>query len=103
MTFGVKGDIFPFMITNILDRRTHVHLWRSVDAVAEATWHDNAPVGTQHHDNADFDKRDASNETMAYRSGISVAEAVIWAQQFPDEVTLYLYDKGSWPAGSDSF
>ncbi len=82
------------MITNILDRRTHSHLWRQVDAVSEATWHDNAPEGTPNHDRA---TRDSSHDDVfAVRSNISLSEAVLWAQALNDEVTLYLYDAGSW-------
>lgn len=85
------------MITNILDRRTAVHRWSSVDAVAEATWHDNIKEATATHDNADAST--AVGDTFEIRGGISVAEAVTWASAFPDEVTLYLYDAGEYQAG----
>ena len=85
------------MITNIIDRRTHAHRWLAVDAVAEATWHDNSAPGTPEHDNAD----PTSGDTFEWRTGLSVAEAVVWAQTFSDEVTLYLYDPGSWEGRSD--
>jgi hypothetical protein len=84
------------MITNILDRRTHSHLWRSIDAVAEATWHDNTRPDAGGHDNADPKASQALGDTFAVRCAISLAEAVVWAQGFPDEVTLYLYDVGDW-------
>ena len=67
-----------------------------VDAVAEATWHDNIKVPTATHDNADGEASKALADTFAIGSSISVAEAVIWAQTYPDEVTLYLYDQGKW-------
>jgi hypothetical protein len=81
------------MITNILDRRTHSQLWRTIDAVAEATWHDNAPPNTPDHDRAVPDP--AHDNVCAARSNLSLAEAVLWAQTFNDDVTLYLYDAGS--------
>lgn len=82
------------MITNILDRRTHSHVWQSIDAVAEATWHDNVPEGTPNHDLVIPDP--AHGDVFAIRSNISLAEAVIWAQAVNDDVTLYLYDAGTW-------
>lgn len=85
------------MITNIIDRRTDVHRWTSVDAVVEATWHDNSKEAAATHDNAEAST--ASGDTFEIRAGISVAEAVVWASGFPDEVTLYLYDEGQYRAG----
>ncbi|KQS55322.1 hypothetical protein ASG17_04310 [Brevundimonas sp. Leaf363] len=82
------------MITNIIDRRTHPHRWRSIDAVAEATWHDNAANDSPNHDNATA-TTDGS-DTFAVRVCLSVTEAIAWAQGFADEVTLYLYDAGAW-------
>jgi hypothetical protein len=84
------------MITNILDRRTAVHRWTQIDAVAEATWHDNIETPTPMHDNADPSASITGGDTFEVRAGVSVAEAIAWASGFPDEVTLYLYDAGSW-------
>lgn len=84
------------MITNILDRRTSVHRWTVVDAVAEATWHDNLEKPSPTHDNADAAASIAMADTFEIRAGISVAEAVVWASAFPDDVTLYLYDEGEY-------
>ncbi|MCK6104138.1 MULTISPECIES: hypothetical protein [unclassified Brevundimonas] len=103
MTFTGNIDIISSMIANIIDRRVHVHKWRSVDAVAEATWHDNARPGTPHHDNADKAASITHGDTMASRSGISVTEAIAWAQAYSDEVTLYLYDMGTWPSEPTDF
>ncbi len=82
------------MITNILDRRTHSHLWRNIDAVAEATSHDNAPEGIPGHDHAAPDP--LHDDVFAVRSNVPLSEAVVWAQALVGEVTLYLYDAGSW-------
>ncbi|HWW11447.1 MAG TPA: hypothetical protein VN018_02940 [Brevundimonas sp.] len=84
------------MIANIVDRRTNAHRWLAVDAVAEATWHDNAKPGTPDHDNADPVASRALGDTFSWRARLSVAEAVLWGQAFPDEVTLYLYDVGTY-------
>ena len=88
------------MITNILDRRTHSNVWRNIDAVAEATWHDNAPEGTPDHDQTARDT--THDDVFAVRSNVPLSEAVIWAQAFNDEVTLYLYDAGSWGYDTDT-
>ena len=80
------------MITNIIDRRTSAHTWRRVKAIAEATWHDNIKTETPLHDNADAGASIALGDTFAEVNDLSVADAVAWAQAFPDEVTLYLYD-----------
>jgi len=77
------------MITNIEDRRTNVHLWRSIDVVIEATSHDNLPNSPTPHDNAEIE-----GDSCLYRTRISVADAVGLAQSRADEVTLYLYDLG---------
>lgn len=87
------------MITNIIDRRTNRHLWRTVDAVAEATWHDNHnPKVAGTHDNADPAASRERGDTYGVRMALSVADAIQWAQTFADEVTLYLYDAGTYDA-----
>jgi len=88
------------MITNILDRRTHSHVWRNIDAVAEATWHDNAPEGTLEHDRAARDA--AHDDVFAIRSNLPLSAAVMWAQALNDEITLYLYDAGTWGYDADT-
>ena len=70
-----------------------------VDAVAEATWHENIEQASSTHDNADAAASIAVADTFEVRAGISVAEAVEWASTFPDDVTLYLYDEGQYPRG----
>lgn len=73
-----------------------MHLWRRIDAVAEATWHDNCePADGSAHDNADSGASIALGDTYAVRIGLSVSDALAWADTYPDEVTLYLYDEGS--------
>jgi hypothetical protein len=76
------------MIFNIVDRRTRLFRWRTVNAIVEATSHDNTV--------ADSDQMEAGDDDVVYdaREGISIAEAVAWAQSFPGPVTLFLYDEG---------
>ena len=85
------------MITNVEDRRTNVHLWRSIDVVIEATSHDNRQDSPTPHDNADVE-----GESCLYRTRISVADAVMLAQAQADEVTLYLYDLGKFGQNTDT-
>jgi hypothetical protein len=76
------------MICNIIDRRTRPYRWRRVNAVIEATSHDNAC--------ADSDQQAQSDEDVTYevREGISLADALKWAMNGPSPVTLYIYDEG---------
>jgi len=79
------------MIWNIVDRRHRRFRWGRVNAVVEATSHDNSV--------ADSDQIEPARDDVDYdeRIGVSLAEAVTWAQQFPGPVTLYLYDEGEGP------
>lgn len=76
------------MICNIIDNRTRRYRWRKVNAVIEATSHDNSVADSDHQSEVDAD--------LAYdqRKGISVSEAVDWAAAQPGAVTLFLYDDG---------
>jgi hypothetical protein len=77
------------MIYNIIDRRKRPYRWREVNAIIEATSHDNSCE--------DADKQPAADEDLTYdeRENVSLGEAVAWATSEPCAVTLYLYDKGS--------
>ena len=75
------------MLTNIVDNRDYRYKFTLVDAIVEATWHDNTieNADQSEHDNApDYDER----------SGLSVNEAFKWAESLKGNVTLYLYDLG---------
>lgn len=76
------------MICNIVDNRTRRYRWRKIDAIIEATAHDNSC--------ADSDQQPPSDDDVTYdqRKGISLADAVKWAMSEPSAVTLYLYDEG---------
>ena len=77
------------MIYNIIDSRTRPHRWKSIDAIIEATSHDNSV--------ADADQQPEGPDDVVYdsRKGLSVAEAIAWATAEACPITLYLYDEGS--------
>lgn len=76
------------MICNIVDRRKREYRWREINAIIEATSHDNGC--------ADSDQQPAADNDMTYDQleGVSLQEAIVWASKEPSQVTLYLYDKG---------
>jgi hypothetical protein len=76
------------VILNIIDRRSSCYRWQKVNAIIEATWHDNSVPGS--------DQAEVSYELPDFeeREGLSVLEAVQWASDVPTSVTLYLYDLG---------
>ncbi|RYE92013.1 MAG: hypothetical protein EOO77_47370 [Oxalobacteraceae bacterium] len=76
------------MICNVVDRRTRPYRWREVNAIIEATSHDNA--------REDVDQQPPSDDDVAYDQleNVTVQEAIAWASAEPCAVTLYLYDKG---------
>ncbi|WP_088308313.1 hypothetical protein [Novosphingobium sp. B 225] len=76
------------MIYNIIDRRKRPFRWREVNAIIEATAHDNAIK--------DSDHVPASTGDITYDEleNVSLQEAIAWADSQVSAVTLYLYDKG---------
>jgi len=76
------------MILNIIDNRRLRYRWKQINAVAEPTWHDNRCP--------DADLATPTEDELAYeeRVGLSVNEAIKWANDFPYSVTLYLGDVG---------
>jgi hypothetical protein len=78
------------MIWNIIDGRARRYRWAKINAVIEDVAHDNAC--------ADSDQAEVEDETSVLfdeRRGISLHEAVVWAESQPGRVTLYLYDQGT--------
>jgi hypothetical protein len=77
------------MIFNIRDHRKRPHRWREVNAIIEATSHDNSCE--------DSDQQPPSVDDLTYEQleNVSLQEAIAWADAQPSAVTLYLYDKGS--------
>ena len=76
------------MIANIRDHRRRPYRWLKVNAVVEATTHDNRI--------ADGDQAAPAPGDVDYEEllGVPVSQAVAWAQAFPGAVTLYIYDEG---------
>ena len=76
------------MIVNLIDLRSRQYRWASVLAVVEAAAKDNEA------EDADKVGRGMGIEIdYAERDGISVREAVLWADRLEGMVTLYLYDR----------
>ena len=79
------------MLWNIIDKRTRPYRWREVNAIVEATEHDNSCK------DADQAPESDPMKTVDYKAleSVSVSEVVKWAASQPCPVTLYLYDLGS--------
>ena len=76
------------MIWNIVDRRTRRNRWKRINAIAEATSQDNSC--------GDSDQAESGSDDTVYeeREGISLANAIEWANSLPGGVTLFFYDEG---------
>ena len=79
------------MITNIYSQRSRQYRWMQVDAVIEPTWQDNSCKDADRCDPAGWD----GASVYEGRKGVSIAEAVAWANGAGYPVTLYLYDAGT--------
>ena len=79
------------MITNIVDRRKRPHRWKRINAIIEATWHN------QDQPDSDKAKRPSDDDyvTIEERPYTSLSDAIAWAHGLPCEVTLFLYDVGA--------
>ncbi|QIQ85801.1 hypothetical protein [Erythrobacter sp.] len=78
-------------VANIIDRRAHPYRWKRIQAIVEATAHDNGVEGADEAEPGD----PGTSVLYKERDGISVSEAVAWATAMPCEVTLYLYEEGT--------
>ena len=76
------------MIVNLIDLRQRPYRWKSVLAVCEAASKDN-----EAEDSDRIAPGIGVEIDYAERDGISVREAVLWAEQMNGLVTLYLYDR----------
>ena len=87
------------MIWNIVDRRNRQYRWREVNAIVEATEHDNSC------NDADQAPESDASLTVDYASleAVTVNEAITWANGQPCPVTLYLYDVGRGFADEEHF
>lgn len=79
------------MLTNIVDRRKRPYRFMKINAVIEPARHDNSVK--------DSDKAKPSRKMdkawIGYdeKEHVSLADALMWATNHKDEVTLYLYDQ----------
>ncbi|MEM7753513.1 MAG: hypothetical protein AAF230_08880 [Pseudomonadota bacterium] len=76
------------MLMNVIDLREKPYRWKTVVAVLESaaknnTAQDADPVETMEGVEIDYAERD----------GLTVREAILWAEQLQGKVTLYLYDQ----------
>jgi len=78
------------VIYNIVDSRERKYRWKRVNAIIEATWHDNSCKDTDLAEDVPAE----IEVTYEQREGISLKEAIDWAHADPCPVTLYLYDEG---------
>jgi len=78
------------MIWNIIDKRTRPYRWAKINAIIEATWHDNSVADT------DIAPEVRLEDEVIYeqREVISLQDAIHWANNQTCPVTLYLYDLG---------
>ena len=87
------------MLWNFIDRRTRPYRWLEVNAIVEATRHDNSCL------DADQAPESDPKLTVYYDAleAVSVQEAVAWASSQPCPVTLFLYDLGGGFSDSEHF
>jgi hypothetical protein len=76
------------MIVNLIDLRERPYRWKSVLAVCETAIKDN-----EAEDSDRIAPGIGVEIDYAERDGISVREAVLWAEQMNGLVTLHLYDR----------
>lgn len=87
------------MLWNIRDKRTRSNRWREVNAIIEATEHDNSCF------DADQAPESDPKLTVDYDAleAVSVQEAIAWANSQPCPVTLFLYNLGGGFSDSEHF
>lgn len=78
------------MIRNIIDCRNRPYRWTRINAIIEATEHDDTCVDADEAPEAKPLFRIDCQE----RECLSIEEAILWAHQARYHVTLYLYDVG---------
>ena len=77
------------MLVNVLDLREKPYRWSDVLAVAQNAAEDNvAEDGDKIPDQGDDIQID-----YAEREGVSVREAILWAERLEGLVTLHIYDR----------
>ena len=80
------------MIINVMDLRERPYRWKNICAVVQSASKDNVA------EDADQVTQEMGVEIdYAERDGLTVRDAILWAEQLQGKVTLYLYDKdGEW-------
>lgn len=78
------------MIWNIVDRRKRGYRWKTVNAIIEAVEHDNSCADADQAPEADV----STVVDYGQLEGVSVQQAVAWANEQACPVTLHLYDEG---------
>jgi hypothetical protein len=78
------------MIWNVIDGRARRYRWAIINAVIEDVSHDNSCADS---DQAETDLR--TTVTYDERRGVTLHDAILWAESQPGRVTLYLYDEGA--------
>lgn len=87
MPSPMLGTKYHTMLTNIVDGRKNRYAFKKINAVVEATWHDNSVEG------ADFSEiPEDDGPSYGQKEHVSLAEAITWANEYKTPVTLYLYD-----------
>jgi hypothetical protein len=77
------------MIWNVIDERRKPHRWKVINAFIEDVAHDNSCA------DADQTPTDlATTVTYEENLGVSLHEAIVWAEAHAGRVTLYIYDEG---------
>lgn len=76
------------MIVNLIDLRETPYRWKEVVAVVESASKNNEAENSDPVENSMGVEID-----YAEREGITVRDAILWAEQLQGKVTLYLYDK----------
>jgi hypothetical protein len=76
------------MIWNIIDKRERHYRWKRINAIIEPTWQDNSCK------DSDQAEKDPDADVYDEREGVSLTEAIEWANAKPYPVTLFLYDEG---------
>ncbi len=79
------------MIWNIIDRRKRVYRWAKINAIIEASCQDNSCADSDIAPEASIEDRVVYDEL----EGVSLSEAIAWANSQSCPVTLYLYDDGA--------
>jgi hypothetical protein len=77
------------MLANIIDRRKHRYRFLKVNVVAEPTWHDNQVKD----ENSDYSDPDLGGPDYKQFEHVALNTAIVWAQEQPAPMTLYIYDE----------